>query len=192
MAILFSDARDLWLRDARDEDSWDLIGLIAACWAEYPGLVLDVHGEAPWLRAPATAYLERGGRLWVVETAGRVVASAGFVPSAEPGGIELRTLYVARAVRGQGLGGQLVEFVECEAWQRGLGFVDLWTDAKFLDAQRLYERRGYRRGHTRVLQDLSRSVEYYYRKELGPVVWALDDGDAADIAKRPADQPVHA
>ena len=150
----------------RDDDAWDLIGLIAACWAEYPGLVLDVHGEAPWLLAPATAYAERGGRLWVVEDRGRVVASGGFVPSVGCGGIELRTLYVARPYREQRLGGRLLARVEEAARRRGLAFVDLWTDAKFLDAQRFYERRGYRRGPTRVVPDRSRSVEFYYRKDV--------------------------
>jgi GNAT superfamily N-acetyltransferase len=156
----------LYIRPARDTDAWDLIGLIAACWAEYPGLVLDVHGEAPWLLAPASAYADRGGRLWVVEARGRAVASAGFVPSPWRGGIELRTLYVARPYRERRLGGELLALVEEEARRRGLTFVDLWTDARFLDAQRFYERRGYRRGPTRVVPDLSRSVEFYYRKDL--------------------------
>ena len=161
-------ARDahLPIRPVRDADAWDLTGLIAACWAEYPGLVLDVHGEAPWLLAPATAYAERNGRLWVVEDRGRVVASGGFVPSSEYGGIELRTLYVAPPYRERRLGGQLLALVEDEARRRGLAFVDLWTDARFLDAQRFYERRGYRRGPTRVMPDRSRSVEFYYRREL--------------------------
>jgi putative acetyltransferase len=155
----------LLIRPVRDADAWDLIGLIAACWAEYPGLVLDVHGEAPWLLAPASAYAERGGQLWVVEARGRVVASAGFVPSAGRG-IELRTLYVTRSYRERRLGGDLLALVEAEAERRRLTFVDLWTDARFLDAQRFYERRGYRRGPTRVVPDLSRSVEFYYRKDL--------------------------
>ena len=157
---------DLILRPVRDTDAWDLIGLIAACWAEYPGLVLDVHGEAPWLLTPATAYAERRGRLWVVEDRGRVVASGGFVPSARCGGVELRTLYVARRYRERRLGGRLLALVEDAARRRGRAFVDLWTDAKFLDAQRFYERRGYRRGPTRVMPDRSRSVELYYRKDL--------------------------
>jgi GNAT superfamily N-acetyltransferase len=154
------------IRPVCDTDAWDLIGLIAACWAEYPGLVLDVHGEAPWLLAPAAAYAANGGRLWVAECRGRVVASGGFVPSAANGGIELRTLYVLRPYRERRLGGQLLALVEDAARRCGLAFVDLWTDAKFKDAQRFYERRGYVRGPTRVMSDLSRSVEYYYRKDL--------------------------
>ena len=156
------------VRDARDEDSWELIGLIACCWAEYPGCILDVHGEEPWLLAPATSYREEGGRLWVAELDGRVVASVALRPAATPGGVALKSLYVARAARRRGLGDRLTALVEDEARRRGAGFVELWTDTRFEDAHRLYERRGYVRGHrTRELPDLSKSVEYYYRKELG-------------------------
>ena len=159
---------DPLIRDARDDDSWDLIGLIAACWAEYPGCILDVHGEEPWLLAPATAYREQGGHLWVAELDGRIVASVALRPAAEPDGIALKSLYVARAARRRGLGDRLTALVEDEARRRGATFVELWTDTRFADAHRLYERRGYVRGpDTRELHDLSKSVEYYYRKELG-------------------------
>ncbi len=157
------------IRAARDADAWDLIGLIAACWAEYPGCVLDVHGEEPWLLAPATAYSEAGGQLWVAEEDGRVVASVGLKPAAQPDGIALTSLYVARAARRRGLGDRLVALVEAEAQRRGAAFVELWTDTRFRDAHRLYARRGYARGpDTRELHDRSRSVEYYYRKPLMP------------------------
>lgn len=160
-------AAELLVRDARDEDGWDLIGLIAACWSEYPGCVLDVDGEEPWLRAPGSAYAAKGGRLWVVEQHGRVVGSVGLAPAAEDGGVALRSLYVARHVRRGGLGTRLAVLVEEEARRRGTAFIELWSDTRFAGAHRLYERLGYRRGpHTRELHDLSRTVEYYYRKDL--------------------------
>ena len=155
-------------RDARDEDSWELIGLIAACWAEYPGCILDVHGEEPWLLAPATAHREQGGgRLWVAELDGRLVASVALKPTAEASTVALKSLYVARTARRRGLGERLVSLVETEARARGATFVELWTDTRFHDAHHLYARLGYVHGpHTRELRDLSRSVEYYYRKAL--------------------------
>lgn len=157
------------IRDAHDGDSWDLIGLIAACWAEYPGCILDVHGEEPWLLAPATTYGAEGGRLWVAELDGRVVASVAYKPAATADGVALKSLYVARAARRRGLGDRLAALVESTARDRGSSFVELWTDTRFLDAHRLYERRGYRRGpHTRELHDISHSVEFYYQKELRP------------------------
>jgi putative acetyltransferase len=155
------------IRDGRDEDAWDLVGLVAGCWSEYPGCILDVHGEEPDLLAIATAYAARNGRFWVVEEDGRLVASVGLAPARAPDAVLLQKLYVARAARGKGLGSKLVDLVETEASARRATAVELWTDTRFEPAHRLYERLGYvRNGTTRELHDLSNSVEYHYRKEL--------------------------
>jgi putative acetyltransferase len=157
----------LTVRDARDDDADDLIALIAGCFADYPRCVLEVPNEAPELLAIATAYAALGGRFWVADRDGRVVGCAGFVPLAERGGAELRKLYVHRRERRRGLGARLSGLVEGEARARGAGFVELWSDTRFTDAHRLYERLGYRRGTaTRDLHDMSGSVELHFVKEL--------------------------
>jgi putative acetyltransferase len=155
------------IRDGRDDDAWDLVGLVAGCWSEYPGCILDVHGEEPELLAIASAYKRKGGRFWVAEGEGRVIASIGFAPAPTEGGVILQKLYVARSARRQGLGHRLVDVVEAEAADRGSARVELWTDTRFEPAHRLYERLGYvRNGSTRELGDLSHSVEYHYLKVL--------------------------
>jgi putative acetyltransferase len=91
----------------------------------------------------------------------------GFTPAHAAGGIELRKLYVAKDARRIGLGNRLCELIESEAQRRAAAFVELWSDTRFLDAHRLYEKRGYVRGpQTRELHDISSSVEYFYRKDL--------------------------
>jgi putative acetyltransferase len=56
---------------------------------------------------------------------------------------------------------------EREAAAAGAHFIELWTDTRFADAHRLYERRDYIRGaETRELNDVSRSVEFYFRKQI--------------------------
>ena len=153
------------IREARDSDADGLIALIGACWAEYDGCFLDVDGEVPELRAIASYFAGRGGRFWVAEQDGRVVASAGYLPS--PVGIELCKLYVDRSQRRRGLGRTLVEMVEAAAVAIGTAEVELWSDTRFLDAHRLYERCGYvRQVRTRSLADISNTVEYRYAKRL--------------------------
>ena len=44
------------IRPGRDDDAAGFIALIEACWAEYPGCILDVEAEAPHLRALASYY----------------------------------------------------------------------------------------------------------------------------------------
>ena len=167
------------VRAVRDADSAALIELIGSCWAEYPGCVMDVDGEEPWLRAPATAYAAWGGLLWVVPgldagrpaggrpaggrpAPGSLAACAGVKP-AGPGAVELKNMYVAAAARRRGLGTYLVALVRAEAGRRGASRVHLWSDTRFTDAHRLYGRTGFARtGRTRDLHDLSRTTEYEF------------------------------
>jgi putative acetyltransferase len=158
---------DLLIRDGRDDDAWDLIGLLAGCWSEYPGCVLDVHGEAPELLHIATYYAQQQGRFWIAEAGGRLVGSVGTQPSPQAGAVLLQKLYVAQGSRRQGLGRWLVGRVEDEARARGAECVELWTDTRFLDAHGLYEACGYRREpETRDLHDLSNTTEFRYSKPL--------------------------
>lgn len=156
------------IRDARDTDGYAVTALVSACWAEYPGCILDVEGEEPQLKSLATHYAGRDGRCWVAVLDGLVVASVACYPSEEAGGLELKLLYVLRHARRRGLAAQLSALVETEARRRGASFVELWTDSRFEDAHRFYERRGYVCGPTRERDDISRSIEYHYRLELLP------------------------
>lgn len=154
------------VRPATDADSAALVDLIAGCWREYPGCVMDVDGEEPWLRAPATAYAERDGVFEVVELDGEFVGCVGWQPEGD-GVVSLHSLYVAAPARRRGLGAELVARVEAAAGQRGAVRVELWSDSRFADAHRLYERLGYTRlAATRELHDRSATVEYAYAKPL--------------------------
>ena len=44
------------IRPARDEDAQDLFGLLALCFAEYPGCYVDPHDDLAELRAPGSAF----------------------------------------------------------------------------------------------------------------------------------------
>ncbi len=154
-------------RAVDDSDSAALIELVGTCWAAYPGCVLDIDGEEPWLRAPASAYRDWAGLMWVATLDGQVVACVGCRP--HDGAMELKSLYVAPTARRRGLGARLSRLVEQEAGRRGARRMVLWSDTRFADAHRLYERLGYRRlSGLRELHDLSASVEYSYEKQLVP------------------------
>lgn len=154
------------VRSVRNDDSAGLISLIGEVWSEYPGCVLDVDREEPWLRAPADAYDEYAGRMWVAELGGAIVACVGVKP-VRHGVAELKSLYVAAAARRRGLGEVLVDLVESTALEHGGERIELWSDTRFADAHRLYGRLGYQRAPgTRELHDLSNSVEFAFAKML--------------------------
>ena len=175
------------IRDARDDDGPALIDLIGSIFAEYPGCVLDVDGEAPELRAIATHFAHRRGLFWVVEdwvvedsvvedsvtedgdagVPAEIVGCVGFAPSAEPRTAELFKLYVAARARRRGLGSRLCDLVEAESARQGMQRLQLWSDTRFEDAHRLYTGRGMQRQpETRELLDKSDTVEFRFTKDL--------------------------
>lgn len=159
---------EIVIRAVQDGDSEGLIQLIGAVFAEYPGCVFDVDAEMPELRAPASAAETSDGQWWVAELDGAIVGSVAVV-SEDGQTVELKKLYVASRARKRGLGARLVNIAEREARQRGAAGIFLWTDTRFEDAHRLYERLGFvREPRTRLLNDLSKSVEFHYTKGLGP------------------------
>jgi RimJ/RimL family protein N-acetyltransferase len=155
------------LRAARDVDANGLIALIDAAYREYPGCVLDLPGVDADLLAPATEARRRDGPWWVIERGGRIVGSVGAGPVRPDGHLELKRLYLAPEVRGQGLATQLVGLVERHARRLGATAVDLWSDTRFDAAHRRYEQLGFHRtDEQRDLDDPSSTTEYRFVLDL--------------------------
>jgi putative acetyltransferase len=154
------------IRPARDDDAQDLFGLLALCFADYPGCYVDPHADLTDLRAPGVAFTERGGAFFVVEDERGRVCGCIAIDSPQPGFAELHRLYVRPDRRRGGIGGMLVARAEDHARRLGTTQVFFWSDTRFTTAHRLYERLGYERtGGTRELGDISNSVEYRFEKQ---------------------------
>lgn len=168
------------LRAGRDSDADDFIALICACWAEYPGCVMDVDGEVPELRALASYFSGQSGALWVSEAGGRVVGMVGTRPIGD-GAWEICKMYAYPEQRGSGLARTLIDTAEAFARDHGATAMKLWSDTRFDRAHRFYEKCSYlRAGAIRALDDLSHSLEFGYAKPLtGIVVQRLDAAAAA-------------
>ena len=177
------------LRHGRDEDAEGFIGLIGACWSEYPGCILDVDGELPELRALSSYFAGAGGALWAAEQGGQVIGMAATRPMKHDAAWEICKVYVAKDARGTGLAHRLLGAAEAHARDAGAARLVLWTDTRFEPAHRFYEKRGFvRQGSIRILDDISNSLEFRYAKPLtGLVVEALDAAAAASAERRLAD-----
>jgi GNAT superfamily N-acetyltransferase len=172
------------LRPGRDDDAAGFIDLIGACWAEYPGCVMDMERENAELRALATYYADKGGALWAVEAGGAFVGMTGVAPL-EGGAWEIGKVYVAAGQRGTGLALSLMTAAEARARASGATELKLWSDTRFTRAHTFYEKHGFvRAGAIRVLNDLSNSLEYAYAKPLSGVVVRRLDVAAAESAGR--------
>ncbi|HRE20832.1 MAG TPA: GNAT family N-acetyltransferase [Rhabdaerophilum sp.] len=180
------------LRPARDSDAQDLFGLLSLCFAEYPGCYVDPHDDLPDIVKPGHWNERRGkngkplgGEFWVLEDErGRVCACValdfpGELASEVASGsheansinsktAELHRLYVRPDCRRRGIAARLVAHVETAAREQSATRIVLWSDTRFEDAHRLYEKCGYTRltGVPRELGDLSQSREYGFVKSL--------------------------
>ena len=155
------------IRDARDSDSEPLAALIAASFSEYPNCLFD-WAEFPELRAPASHFAARGGRLWVADAPGGGIAgSLGVLPVPEQNAVEIFKVYADPAFRGSGLAQAL--FARALAFAEAGDFAGmmLWSDSRFSRGHRFYEKLGFVRWPgERYLADVSATWEYHFRKRL--------------------------
>jgi GNAT superfamily N-acetyltransferase len=75
----------------------------------------------------------------------------------------VRMVFVAPGRWGQGIGGALVDRLLVESRARGYLRAQLWTHADNVGAQRLYERRGFRRSGREKADDLDGTIVHYER-----------------------------
>ena len=174
------------IRPARNSDSEGIIAVIAACWAQHPGVRMDVDLEMPELRALASYYADHGGAVWTAETAGEITGMVATRPH-EAGAWEICRVYVLPALHGSGLGHRLLDTAETHARAAGATRLVLWSDTRFDRAHRFYEKRSYvRSGPIRVLHDISNSLEFAYAKPMNGIV-ALDAAATASAEPRLCD-----
>ena len=171
------------LRSGLDGDAAGFITLIAGCWAEYPGCIMDLDGEVPELHTLASYYAAQGGALWAGEAGGEIVGMVATRPLGK-GAWEICKMYVARAQRGGGLAQALLEAAESHARAAGGTTMKLWSDTRFDRAHRFYEKHSYvRSGPIRALNDVSNSIEFAYAKPLAGLAVQRLDAAAATSAE---------
>jgi O-acetylserine/cysteine efflux transporter len=157
--------RALTVRPAGRADAPGVVELIGRVYLEY-GFVYVPEVEVPDLLRFEQHYAPPHGAFYVVREGGVVVGSVG-VERLHDGSAELHRLYLDARLRGRGTGRALVEAVLewCRAEQ--IGRLILWSDTRFAQAHRLYERMGFRRTGERVLpDDLNQTREYGFERRV--------------------------
>ena len=173
------------IRAGRDEDAAHYIRLIGEAWAEFPGVVFDVDAELPELHRLAGWFADAGGTVWLAEQDGQALGMVGTRPLGSDTAWEICKMYLDRGARGSGLAQRLIDTAEGHARALGAQRMVLWTDTRFAAAHRFYEKQSYvRQGAVRILDDLSKSLEFRYAKPLTGLVVDMLDGAAASSAER--------
>ena len=138
------------VRRARSEDSPAAAAVVRAVYDEF-GFTWDADGYHADLRDVEDSY----AAFFVAESDGRITGTAGL---SREGSLE--RLYVLRDARGTGAGSALLQAVVAEARRRGHAQLEIWSDMRFTDAHRLYERHGARVVGERVHDDPDASREW--------------------------------
>ncbi len=161
-----SGVGEIDIRFGRDDDSDGVIALVDQCFSAYPGCVLDLPGLDADLPRIAQNFKAQGGLFWVAEERGEIVGMIGYAPLGDDV-IELKRLYVSPMKRRAGLATRLLHLVTDSALKIGARRIDLWSDARFLEAHAFYMRHGFfRPGDTRYLNDPSETTEHLFRRDL--------------------------
>lgn len=145
----------------------DVIELIHRVFDEY-GFIWDPEDEFWDLLTEEHSFPYRApiGGMWVMrDEQGTVVGSIAANRIDGPT-VELHRLYLDAHLRGRGLGRRLLETAVDWAREHGAWRIELWSDTRFEDAHRLYERLGYVKSGSRKLDDVNHTVEFRYESDL--------------------------
>ena len=157
---------DIRFRPASDTDGPSLARVIATVFADYPNCHF-VPDEFPELDAPATHYASRGGRLWVASDGDRVIGSCAIARTADRTVYELFKVYLLPQARGGGLARAMLAEATAFAQAGGGRRLRLWTDTRFAEGHRFYERNGFvRMPGSRAVPDASDTWEFAYTREI--------------------------
>jgi putative acetyltransferase len=122
------------VRRAVASDSAAAAEVVRVVYDEF-GFTWDADGYHADLEDVEASY----AAFFVAEHDGRIVGTAGLTSHGS-----LERLYVLSETRGSGAGTALLTAVVQEARRRGHVQLEIWSDKRFTDAHRLYERHGAR------------------------------------------------
>ena len=149
------------------ETAPEVIELIHRVFDEY-GFIWDPEDEFPDLLAEEQAFPYRSpiGGMWVMRDEDGTLVGSVAAERVDGPTVELHRLYLDAHLRGQGLGRKLFEAGLEWAREHGAWRIELWSDTRFEDAHRLYERLGFVKTETRELDDVNNTVEFKYERDI--------------------------
>ncbi|MBB4437306.1 MULTISPECIES: GNAT family N-acetyltransferase [Rhizobium] len=144
--------QDLNIREACKDDLPALVAMFAADALGGHGDTTEPEAFPDYVRAFAVIEASPDQALYVAERGGEVVGTFQTMVTTSLTGRGSSAMIIdavqTRAdMRGQGVGGLMIEFAIAEAKSRGFGRVALTSNAVRKDAHRFYERLGFKPSH---------------------------------------------
>ncbi|MGO8071506.1 N-acetyltransferase family protein [Rhizobium leguminosarum] len=143
---------DILIRPARREDLPVVVAMFAADALGGHGDTTEAEAFPDYLRAFAVIEASPDQTLYVAEFGGEVVGTFQTMVTTSLTGrgssaMIIEAVQTRADMRGQGVGGLMIEFAIAEAKGRGIGRVALTSNAGRKDAHRFYERLGFKPSH---------------------------------------------
>ncbi|MBY5542519.1 GNAT family N-acetyltransferase [Rhizobium leguminosarum] len=147
-----AELSDILIRLARREDLPALVAMFSADALGDHGDTTEPEAFPEYLRAFAAIEASPDQTLYVAERRGEVVGTFQTMVTTSLTGrgssaMIIEAVQTRADMRGQGVGGLMIEFAIAEAKGRGIGRVALTSNAVRKDAHRFYERLGFKPSH---------------------------------------------
>ena len=157
------------IRDVKQTDWEPIRDLIAACYKPY-GERICLDGADNDLLDLLGAYARKGGAfaVWEIEdaadTVGPIHGTHAVLPlRPEEHVCVFRRLYLDPALRGRGLGDELMQWAVDWAKDNGYKKVEFWSDTRFHRAHSFFRRFGFQsNGETREMTDSFEPYQEYF------------------------------
>jgi len=125
------------LRRAGPDDAGSIARLVHRAYSKW----IPVIGREPKPMKADYQHAVRDHEVWVLDGERGVIAVLEMIPAHDH--VLVENVAVEPAVQGHGIGRRLMAYAEAEAKRRGLGEVRLFTNERFVDDLRFYDRLGY-------------------------------------------------
>jgi len=155
---------EMKIRPVIKRDVPQIIKLIGDIWVEYD-CVWNLEQEDKHLLAPDDYFHSHNGEFWVAAIKSEIIATVAVL-MLDDTTAELKSLYVRKDFRKQGLGEDLTNLAVEFARMKRARKIILWSDTRFTKAHRLYERMKFQKTGERELNDLNNSVEFGFKRNL--------------------------
>lgn len=140
-----------------------VVALIQAVFDEY-GMTFDLADFDRDLADIDAHYHARGGTFSVLVDGDGVVGTVAAIAHGDE--CEIKRLYLHSAYRGRGHGRRLLQHVVDWAARQGFRRITAWSDVRLTASHPVYERLGFQRIGERVVDDLDRSRELGFVRDL--------------------------
>jgi predicted N-acetyltransferase YhbS len=147
-----------------EEDAEPVLNLIREAFSYMDGIV-DPPSSVHHLTAEGLAEQARRGEVWLVEDPPAPVGSIFLTP--KPGRLYIGKLAVAKALRGQGLGRQLLELAETRARALGHTTIELESRVELVGNHAVFARFGYLKTAETAHPGYDRTTSFTFQKRLG-------------------------